>query len=184
MKTSIFIFFLLLPFIASYAQTNENKVYSQTVCLGSSGNRTRDTSLLAEILSGIRARKIIAYSDSAFKKPMSVADVNNIVNAKSFLDTLFYEHTSNGDEVIQIIQRDFDFFGIRDYKILARGRSDVHYIGIGIDRRTGIGGHSEQFGDPEPFPPTRTLFWIKYSQVSAIIDRYNASHPHNQLTLH
>jgi len=181
------------PIIDQYNATHPNNKFIprkkedngnlRTVSLNSDGNGKQDTSLLAEILAGVRARKIIAYADTGFKKIMTVTAINEIVNAKSFTDTVYYEHTPNGDEVIMFISVDFAFFAITDYHLLVRDLPQVQLVGLGIDRRSVVPRHDKRYGDPEPFPATQTLFWVKYSQVKAIVDKYNAAHRNDQLTL-
>ena len=163
---SLVILLLIFSLAQSRAQSQESKPYSYVVKLKQKDGSValfprkpdQDTSLLAGIVDAIRKGQIITYTDSGFREVIPVAQINKIIRQTCVTDTIIYPNTPKNEEVDKIVEMIFDFYGITDFRILAKGRFEVQIIGIGVDRHKAAADYSKEYGYPAHYRQQKRSF--------------------------
>jgi gliding motility-associated GldN-like protein len=139
-----------------------------------------DSSFIVLVINAIKAGQLTAYSnvDHSFSTKFTIADLNQIIAPKR--DTVVVTDPVNGDEIIKIVVRDFDFDMIHKYRVLenwafdpASGKTEIQIAGIAPIR--------EVIGDDGAFRGIQALFWLKYDDVKGILARCGKYHPTRNL---
>jgi len=140
-----------------------------------------DSVLLADILSAIRAGRITAFADSECLKPLPVADVNAVAAMPYAEDTTQYEDTATGEWVITYVRRDFDYYWLHHFRFVAQSKPAVQLISVGVDRESSSTFHRQGYQLLKPYEPTRTMFWLRYSDIKPLFDHYIEQRPGHKL---
>ena len=142
-----------------------------------------ETTLIEMFVNLIKGNKILAYtnSDHNFSTRLTVAELNRITTGKK--DTVLTTDPVTNKNVSKIITHDFNLNSIHKFMIFeewscypANGKTEIQVIGLAPLK--------DVFNDDGSFKNSSPMFWLKFSDISAILVRYQQYHPNNTLAGH
>lgn len=142
-----------------------------------------DYSLMEMFVNLAKAGKIPAYSnyDRGFPTKLSVPDITKIINnLTTKRDTTLVIDPVTGKQSTKVSTREFSFDLIHKYRVLeewscyaGNAKTEVQIVAIAPVR--------DIFNDDGQFRGVQALFWLKYTDIAAILARYDQYHPTNTL---
>ncbi len=175
---------------SSFAQTGDvwKKTVSRTIDVSQPedtvkhhlADASNDTTLLELMVNAIKAGKLTAYDafDHNFTSKLSMAALKEIISPRR--DTMVIVDPVTNQEIMKIVEHDFDPTAIRKYRVLEEwafnprtGKTEIQI--------TGISPMLDVYGDDGVYRGRKSLFWIRYNDVRQILERYEQSHPNHTL---
>ena len=168
--------------------SGEKKSFAATINIKTpqySGN-INDTLLTVFIANEIRSGKVTAFADPECSQILSISKFNQIISTKGFVDTITYSK-SDGGEVEMMVNREFNFFKIISYKIIANeapnsGMGSAGWMPISIaPARSRVIENAKDLSLIS-FKGVEALFWMHYKDIKPILDKYDMKHPENKFS--
>ncbi len=130
----------------------------------------------------VRTGKIVAYlpNEEPFTAMVTKNYIMNIVNGKT--DTVKVYDPISDMYSIKISHTDFDYFGIKDFKIYEEWTYDKN-IGKTSIQIIGIAPMRDIYGDDGSYRTTAPIIWVKYKDVKESLIKYEQENPENNLML-
>ncbi len=144
-------------------------------------NISKDTSLAQMMISDALQGKISAWStiDHNFTTRLMVNDLISLLGISP--DTTVARDYQTGNLTTNVRVKDFDYDSVYKYRILEEwtfnpytGATDIHIAGIAPVRN---------FYVNYDFRGVQAMFWLKYADMTGILERYDKKHPDNTFTM-
>ncbi len=151
---------------------------------GSSSKTISDVSsentMMDMFINLIKNNKIIAYAntDHNFTTRLTVGELNKMLLMRR--DTVLTTDPKTGKTVSKINNKDINVDSVHKFRILeewtcypATGKSEIQIIGLAPLK--------DDYNEDGTFKSLHPMFWLKFSDISAILARYQQYHPNNTL---
>lgn len=133
-------------------------------------------SVLSEIiLDAVRQGKLVCYSDSLFKRQLSLKEAQRTFLSKSVADTNLTFDKETGSETLIVDIQDYDYFNTTSYRIMS-----AHGMKVGIAPMRRFVYYKDADKNRKVFALT-PMYWVRYVDLEKLLSVYVAEPNHNSV---
>ncbi len=140
-----------------------------------------DTPLIATIAEALRSGTLKAYSEADFSLSVEKTKKELLWSLRRRIDTIMVLDPVDGKEVVKIVYRRTDYENTYRYYILEDWVFDPESLETSI-QVLAVAPILDEYDDNGEYRGGTTMFWIKYPNVSAILNHYVKGHPGNDVS--
>ncbi len=125
----------------------------------------------------VESGDITAFKDEEFKEPMTIDELNSVVNS---LDTIVDYDPETYEEKIEVIQSIINWEDVKRFRVKEIWYFDEEASRMDV-RILGIGAVKERYDDNDVFLGNQVLFWIYYPEAREYFAKHRVYNDFNDI---
>ncbi len=125
----------------------------------------------------VESGDITAFKDEEFKEPMTLDELNSVVNS---LDTIVDYDPETYEEKIEVIQSIINWEDVKRFRVKEIWYFDEEASRMDV-RILGIGAIKERYDDNDVFLGNQVLFWIYYPEAREYLAKHRVYNDFNDI---